>query len=46
MKHVESYVNKLPIGFPSLICGILANQKKNIVTSDDEVGIIPSVINF
>lgn len=40
MKHVEYYVVKLPVGFPSLTCRILSNQKKDIVTSDNEVGVI------
>lgn len=45
VKHFESYNVKLLIGFPSLICGILANQKKT-VTNDDEVGIVPRVLNI
>lgn len=46
VKHVELYIVKLPISFASLICGILNNQKKNIVTSDYETDIVLSVLNF
>lgn len=46
MKHDESSAVKLPIGFPFLICGILANQKKDIMTSDEEVGVVSCVLNF
>lgn len=43
---VESYAIKTPIGFPSLIYGILSYQKNGIVISEDDVGATPSILNF
>lgn len=43
---VESYAIKTPIGFPSLICGILSYQKNGIVISEEEVGVTPNILNF
>lgn len=46
MKHVDFYIVKLPISFASLICSILNNQKKNIVSSDYEIDVVLNVLNF
>ncbi|XP_050915846.1 uncharacterized protein LOC127130940 [Lathyrus oleraceus] len=35
MKHVASYVVKLPIAFPSLICGVILSQHPNILINSD-----------
>ena len=46
MKHAKSFAVKLPIGFPSLITGILLKQNKNILRSTDVAGKRPGVLNF
>lgn len=46
IKHVESYVVKLTISFPFLICGSLSSQKNDIVTGEDEVYVSLGVLNF
>lgn len=35
-----------PIYFPFLICGIFTNLKKEILASDDEVSVVPSILKF
>lgn len=39
VKHAKSYVVKLPIGFPSLIIGILLSQKKDNVCFNGVAGV-------
>lgn len=46
IKHVEYFANKLPIGFPALIFGILFNQKNDIVIVEDEISVLLSLLNF
>lgn len=46
MKNAKSYVVKFPIGFPSLICCILVKQKKDTTTSDYEVVVVPTILDF
>lgn len=35
MKHVSSYAVKMPIAFPSLICGVILSQHPNILFNSD-----------
>lgn len=35
MKHVASYAVKMPITFPSFICGVILNQHPNILINFD-----------
>lgn len=42
MKQADSFVVKLPIEFPTLISYILINQKLDIVSSEDVVGVVGS----
>jgi len=37
MKHVHSLAVKVPIVFPSLICGIILSQHPGILVSNDVV---------
>jgi hypothetical protein len=37
MKHAQFYAIKMPIAFPSLICGIILNQHPRILVSGDVV---------
>ena len=43
-KHAKSFVVNLPIGFPSLITGILLDQNKNILRSSDVAGKRPGAL--
>ena len=45
-KHAKSFAVKLPIGFPSLITGIMLKQNKNILRSTNVVEKRPGVLNF
>ena len=45
-KHAKSFAVKLPIGFPSIITGILLKQNKNILRSTDVAGKRPGVLDF
>jgi len=36
-KHVNSYVVKMPIAFPSLICGVIISQHPGILVGSDAV---------
>lgn len=46
LKQVGSFAVKLPLGFPSLIYGILINQKPHIVSSEDIVCVGSSPLSF
>ena len=46
VRHAKSFTAKLPIGFPSLIIGILLSQIKDIMRADDVVGKTPSEVTF
>ena len=37
MKHVSSYVVKMPISFPSFICGVILRQHPSILISYDNI---------
>lgn len=37
MKHVVAYVAKMPIAFPSLICGVIPSQHPSILISSDSI---------
>ncbi|XP_050875420.1 uncharacterized protein LOC127079051 [Lathyrus oleraceus] len=38
MKHVTSYDVKMPIAFPSLICGVILSQHPSILISSNNIG--------
>lgn len=46
VKHVKSYAVKLPIGYPSLVTGILLAQKKDLLHTDEAIRKIPSQLSF
>ncbi|XP_050919017.1 uncharacterized protein LOC127136514 [Lathyrus oleraceus] len=46
LKHAGSFSVKVPIAFPSLICGIVLNQFPNILTENDSVKKRDSPMSF
>lgn len=46
VKHDESYVVKLLIGFLSLIYGILIGYESDLITSEDEVVLDRNDVRF
>lgn len=45
-RQAKSFDVKLPIGFPSLVVGILLSQKKGIMCADDVIGKVPSKLTI
>ncbi|WJX89413.1 hypothetical protein P8452_71414 [Trifolium repens] len=46
VQHAKSWAVRMPIAYPSLICGIILAQHPNILTADDEVSKRESPLDF
>ncbi|WJX45421.1 hypothetical protein P8452_32303 [Trifolium repens] len=46
VQHAKSWVVRMPIAYPSLICGIILAQHPTILTADDEVSKRESPLDF
>ncbi|KAK2436234.1 hypothetical protein QL285_021237 [Trifolium repens] len=46
VQHAKSWAVRMPIAYPSLICGIILTQHPNILTADDEVSKRESPLDF
>ncbi|KAK2391545.1 hypothetical protein QL285_064991 [Trifolium repens] len=46
VQHAKSWAVRMPIAYPSLICGIILTQHPTIITADDEVSKRESPLDF
>ncbi|KAK2415657.1 hypothetical protein QL285_038119 [Trifolium repens] len=46
VQHAKSWAVRMPIAYPSLICGIILTQHPTIITADDEVSKRESPLGF